>query len=166
VKAAVTDADQSIHSTAIRVLGEWKTAEAIPVLLDLAKSLSNANEKLLSLRGYLGMAIRRDIPVGDRLAICQQASAMIQRDEEKRMMLGALGSIAKAESLALIIPCIDNQGTRGEAISTVLAIAEKRERGQQVALTREALQKVVAVAPGTDGAKRAQGFLKKMEGEK
>ena len=166
VRAAVSDADQEVHSAAIMVLCEWKTADAGPVLLDMAKSLANANDKLLSLRGYLGMAMRREIPEQVRLEMCRQAAGLIQRDDEKKMLLGALGSLKKAESLKLVIPCLDNQGTREDAMNTVLAIVEKHEQGKDLAVTREALQKVTAVGGDSAYAKKAAELLKGMEGEK
>ena len=168
VRATVDDADKNVHLAAIRVLSEWKTAEVVPVLLDMAKNLGNETDKLLSLRGCLGMAMRRDVPEQDRIEMCKQAAGLIQRDEEKRMLLGALGSIKNAASLTLVIPYLDNEKVRDDAINTVLTIVEPGKKGHNVAAGAavEALQKVVAIGGNSAHMGKARELLKKMEGKK
>jgi len=167
VRGAVDDSNKDVHSGAIRVLSEWKTADAIPVLLDLAKTSATPVDKILSLRGYLGMAARKDIPAPERLAVCKESVPMIQRNDEKLLLLGALGSLANAESLGLAVPYLDDAGVKREAVAAVIAIAEKREKNQQVAIAKAALEKVVTVAADNPAlVKRAQELLKQMENEK
>ncbi|OGV69284.1 MAG: hypothetical protein A2283_23500 [Lentisphaerae bacterium RIFOXYA12_FULL_48_11] len=168
VRTTVDDADKNVHLAAIRVLSEWKTVEAVPVLLDMAKNLGNETDKLLSLRGCLSMAMRRDVPEQDRIEMCKQASGLIQRDEEKRMMLGALGSIKNAASLKLVMPYLDNEKVRDDAINTVLAIVEPPKKGKAVeaGAAREALQKVVDVGGSSAHVGKAREMLKKLEGRK
>ena len=110
VRGAVNDSNKDVHAAAIRVLSEWKTADAIPVLLELAKTSSTPVDKVLSLRGYLGMAARKELPAADKLAICRESAPMIQRDDEKLLLLGALGSLADAASLNLIVAYLDDPG--------------------------------------------------------
>ena len=92
VRGAVDDADQEVHTTAVRVLSEWTSTDAAPVLLELAKHSSQPVDKLLALRGYLGIALQKNVAAQDKLAICRQAAPIIKREEEKRMLLGALGA--------------------------------------------------------------------------
>jgi len=166
VRGAVADSSKDVHSAAIRVLGEWKTADVVPILLELAKSSGEQADKILSLRGYLGMATRREIPQKERLAICKEAVSLIQRDEEKKMLLGALGSIANAGSLNLVMPYLDEPGVRIEAATTVMAIAEKRGRKQNISMAKNALQKVVKITDNPSVAKRAEELLQQIEKEK
>ncbi|MEI7901427.1 MAG: HEAT repeat domain-containing protein [bacterium] len=56
VRSVAGDADPEMRLTAIRVLSACKTADAAPVLLGLIKEAADDKEKLLSLRGYLGIA--------------------------------------------------------------------------------------------------------------
>ncbi|MDD4871764.1 MAG: HEAT repeat domain-containing protein [Kiritimatiellae bacterium] len=166
VRGAIADSNKNVHSAAIRVLGEWKTTDVVPVLLELAKGSSEQVDKILGLRGYLGMASRREIPQKERLAICKEAVSMIQRDEEKKMLLGALGSIANAGSLNLVMPYLDEPGVRIEAAATVMAIAEKRGRKQNISMAKNALQKVVKITDNPSIAKRAEELLQQIEKEK
>ena len=167
VRDAVSDADKEVHATAVRVLSGWTSADAAPVLLELAKNSSEPVDKLLALRGYLGIALQRNVAAQDRLAICRQALPIIQREEEKRMLLGALGSVASAESLDLIVPYLDNPSVKAEAVAAVMAVAEKRQKNQDAGAAKKALEKVVKVAVDDPAVrKRAKELLKQMDGEK
>jgi HEAT repeat protein len=167
VRGAVEDADKDVRATAFRVLGEWMSVDAAPLLLDLAKNSREPADKLLALRGYLGIALQNSVAATDRLAICRQAAPLIQRPEEKRMLLGALGSVAGGESLDLIVSYLDDPAVRREAVATVMAIAEKRKPKQHTGVAQEALEKVLKVA-ADDAAvvKRAEELLKQIANEK
>ncbi len=168
VRTSVDDADKDVHLAAIRVLCEWKTIEAVPVLVDMAKNLASDTDKLLSLRGCLGMAMKTDIPEQDRIQICKQASGLIQRDEERRMLLGALGRIMNAASLEMVLPYLDNEKVRGDAIHAVIALVEPPKRGPSVTgkPAVEALRKVVAIGGNSAQIGKARELLNKMEGQK
>ncbi|MEI6810331.1 MAG: HEAT repeat domain-containing protein, partial [bacterium] len=166
VRAAVDDLNKDVHTAAIRVISEWKTGDAAPVLLDLVKRSSAPVDKILSLRGYLGMAVLKDVPAQDKLAICRESKPMIQRDDEKLLLLGALSNLADAGSLDLVVPYLDDQAVKRDAVSTVMAIAEKREKKQNTVVAREALGKVMKVAADNQAViKRAEEMLKQMETE-
>jgi len=126
LRGAVNDPDKTVHTAAIRVLGEWRTPDALPVLLELAKGSGEPVDRILSLRGCLGIAARADVPAPDRLAACRQSAPLIERDDEKRLLLGALGGLADAGSLDLVVPFLDQPGVKNEAVATVMAVAEKR----------------------------------------
>lgn len=167
VRGAVDDSNKDVHAAAIRVLCEWKTGDAAPVLLDLAKNSSGQVDKILSLRGYLGMAARQDIPAPERLAICRESAPMIQRDDEKLLLLAALANLADAGSLNLIVPYLDVPAVKREAVATVIAVAEKRPKNQSVDITRAALKKAAeAASDKPELAKRAQDLLQQMANEK
>jgi HEAT repeat protein len=167
VRAAVDDPNKDVHTAAIRVICAWKTGDAAPVLLDLAKNSSAQIDKILCLRGYLGMAARKDIPAQDKLAICRVAAPMIQRSDEKLLLLGALANLANAEALSLIVAYLDDPAVKREAVATVMAIAEKRPKQQHAAITKPALEKVVTVAADNPAVvTRARELLKQLETEK
>jgi HEAT repeat protein len=167
VRGAVDDADKEVHTTAVRVLSEWSSMDAAPLLLELAKNSSAPVDKLLALRGYLGIALQKNVAAQDKLAICRQAAPIIARAEEKRMLLGALGSVARAESLDLIVPCLDDPSVKAEAVAAVMAIAEKRQKNQYTGVAKAALEKVVKVAVDDPAVrKRAEELLKQMDNTK
>lgn len=163
VRVATGDADPEIRQTGIRVLSEWKTADAVPVLLELAKTAGSENERLLGLRGYLGMAIRPDIPEQVRIDICRQAQSMISRNDERTMLLGAVGSIASAELLGLALPCLDKAESRESAVAAILAIAGKREKGRDGAAMREAVERAASVTENASQKELAAKLLKQLK---
>lgn len=167
VRGAVADSAKDVHTAAIRVLGEWKTGDAAPVLLELAKSSEAPVDRILSLRGYLGMTARPDLPGPAKLAICRDSVPMIQRDDEKLLLLGALAKLADPEGLPLAVPYLDEPAVKREAVAAVIAMAEKRSANQQIDVTRAALTKVVqAAADNPAVVKRAQELLQGMAAEK
>ena len=115
VRAAVSDPNAEVHAAAIRTLGAWATADAANDLLDLAKAAGNPTDKMLCLRGYLRLAGLAELPLDKRLAMCRQAVPLAQQDEEKKLLLAALGSIVAVEAVDLITPYLDNAGTKEEA---------------------------------------------------
>ncbi|MBM4046179.1 MAG: DUF1080 domain-containing protein [Planctomycetes bacterium] len=160
VRAAVQDANPEVHAAAIRALGKWKTADAAPLLLELAKTSKDATDKILCLRSYIGLAGNHDLPAAERMALCKQAGALVERDEERKLLLSALSGIQTAESLALVTPYLDQAGTKEEASAAAVGIAEKLVKGRDAAKVVEPLQKVVQVTANADLSKRAQAALK------
>ncbi|MGD0093266.1 MAG: HEAT repeat domain-containing protein [Planctomycetota bacterium] len=165
VRAAVDDGNKEVHAAAVRVLSEWKSAEAVPVLLELAKSAAEPVDRILALRGCLGMAAQREIAAEARLALCREAAPLIQRPEEKRLLLAAVSSLAAPQALDLIVPYLEDAGVKQEAILAILSIAEKRAKKQYVSETKAALEKVLKSAPDNAAAKRAEKLLTQLAGE-
>ena len=163
VRAAVDSSDAQVRSAAIRALTTWKTPDAAPHLLELAKSTSKQNERTLFLRGYLNFARRGNLPVGQRLSMCREAAKMIQRDDEKKLLLGALSSIESPQTLTLIAPHMDNAGTREEAAMAATGVAEKllksRNGARHAAKLVAPLEKVTQVTTNENLASRARKLL-------
>jgi HEAT repeat protein len=163
VRAAVDNDNSQVRAAAIRVLTNWKTPDAAPLLLALAQSTDSRNERTLFLRGYLGIARRRDLPVGDRLAMCREAAGMIRRADEKKLLLGALSSIEAPGALALIVPHLDVADTREEAAMAATTVAEQLLKSRQSARHApkliEPLEKVTQVTTNQNLARRAKGLL-------
>jgi hypothetical protein len=159
----VGDTQLEVHTAAIRVLSKWQTMDAAPVLLDLAKQAKNPNDKTLCLRGYLSLASQSDQPAGRRLAMCREAADLIERNDEKKLMLGALGKIISPDALPMITPYLEDPYTRAEAGTAIVTISEKllksRAAARHAAKLIGPLEKVVQANPAGGLAKRAKGFL-------
>jgi HEAT repeat protein len=167
VRKAVDDAEAGVYMEAIRALSSWRSADAAPHLLVLAKKLTNQNEKTLCLRGYLGLASRMSLPADQRLSMCREAEGVIERNEEKKMLLGALGNIDSTEALAMIMPYLDEPATLREASMGTLAIAERLLKGRGSSRFASKLikpiEKVIKVTKDAKTAKRAKGLLKQAQ---
>ncbi len=125
VCACARSDNADVRSASARALGTWKTIDAAPSLLTLAKETSNPAEKTLFVRGYLSLAGRGDVPAPDRVAMCRQAVGLIARDEEKRLLLGTLSNIELPEAMDLISPYVDDAGIRQEAVLAAVTLGEK-----------------------------------------
>ncbi len=166
VRAAVGSSDAEVHAAAIRALGDWKSVEAAPDLLDLAKS-GNDSDKTLALRGVLRLAADADVPADRRLSLCQQAAALAQQTDEKKLLLGALSGIKSPESFALIVPYLDDAGAKEEASAATVAVAEELLKAGNAAAVApkliEPLQKAVQAAANENLARRAKAQLQKAQ---
>ncbi|MEN6337413.1 MAG: HEAT repeat domain-containing protein [Phycisphaerales bacterium] len=169
VHASIASDNADVRSTAVRTLGSWKTADAAPILLRLAKETSSASERTLFLRGYLNLAARGDLSVEDRLAMCRQAAELIERDEEKRLLIGTLGNVESPDAVALIAPYVDDAATRQEASLAVVKVAEKLLDGDGPAPFAgklvPSLEKASQAASDERLANRAKAVLQKAKGK-
>jgi HEAT repeat protein len=167
VRASVRDSNAEVHGAAIRALGAWKTADAAPDLLDLARNAGNPTDQTLCLRSYLGMAANTDVPAAQRLSMCREAASLVRATEDKRLLLGALGGIESPESVALIMPYLDDSGTKEEASAAIASVAEKMLRNQKGAEVAgklvQPLEKVAQATANDDLSKRAKNLLKQAQ---
>ncbi len=168
VRGLVGGGSPEVRSAAIRALGAWRTADAAPDLLTLAQKTSETSEKTLVLRGYLNLAARAEMSVEQRLQMCRQATGVIQRDDEKRLLLGTLSNIESPEAIEVILPYLNDSGVQQEAGMAAVTIAEKllRGRGPWKYATQVVapLEKVVQATKNQEVAKRAQTLLRKAQG--
>jgi len=162
VRAAVSDPNTEVHAAAIRTLGAWATADAASDLLDLAKAAGNPTDKMICLRGYLRLAGQSEVPLDKRLAMGRQAVPLAQQDDEKKLLLAALGSIVAVEAVDLITPYLDNSGTKEEAGTAVVNLSDQILKGNDGAKVApkliEPLEKVAQVSANADLAKRAKAL--------
>ncbi len=163
VRSAVKDSNPEIRSVAIDAINSWTTADAAPDLVALAKSSGSPAEKQLGLRGYLRWAADNEIPPRRRLEMCREVAGLVERPEEKRMFLAALGGINQAGSLSLILPFLDDKDIRAEACVAAVNVAEKMAQGRTATkLAPElvaGLEKVAQVTTNAELAKRARAVV-------
>ena len=158
VQEALNDSDDEVHSAAIRALCAWKNTEAAPDLLRLAQTAANSKDKTLCLRAYLGMASRPDVLLDDRLSMCRKGGELVQQDEEKRLLLAALGGIESVDTLVMIVPYLNESAVRDAAGTACVSVGEKivQKKPNEVA---QAMKKVIKAVDNKDVKKRARKIL-------
>ena len=160
VRAAVNDSNAEVHAAAIRTLGSWSAVDAADDLLGLAKTADSPADKMICLRGYLRLAGQGELPLDKRLAMCRQAAPLAQKDDEKKLLLAALGSIASVEALDAITPYLDDAATKEEAAASAVDISDKllKEKDSAKAAPKliEPLEKAAQATANADLAKRAK----------
>lgn len=168
MQVGLADPDKGVRETAIRTLGAWRTLDAGPVLLGGLKKLSDPAERTLVLRSCASLATRGgDKEVPARVALCADALKALQKPEEKKVVLGALGGIPAAESVFALVPWLDDTAVRADAAAAILNVSDRLlgSRKTPVATVRqlvEPLQKVVKVAGGKS-AERAAALVKQAQ---
>ncbi|MBE0535628.1 MAG: hypothetical protein IH624_08155 [Phycisphaerae bacterium] len=143
VVAATKDADRTVADEAVSLLCGWPTAEALGEVLKLAEA-TDTKTQILAVRGAIRLIPLQAASDAKKLAGFAAIAPRVQRVEEKRLLLGALGQVATAESLAIAAPYLDDAGTRNEASLAVVTIAE-------------------ALLKGPDAAKQAAGLIAPLE---
>jgi len=160
VRSAANDSNAQVRAVAIRVLCAWKTADAAPDLLALAKGSQNSSRKTAALRGYISLVRDENLPTEEKLAMCKNAAMLIERNEEKKLLLGVLGTIPAAEALSMAMTHLDDPATRNEASFAAIAIGEKivEQKPGEVA---DAMQKVMQATKNRNVTRRARAVLNK-----
>ncbi len=168
VRASLDGSDADVRAAAIRALSTWKTVDAAPHLLALAKDAKEPGERTLFLRGYLGLVARSDAPLEQRLDMARQATGIVQSDDEKRLLLGTLSGTGSPQATTLITAYLDDPAVRQEAALAIVGIAEKflRGRGQKdTAALIEPLEKVTQMTGDQDLATRAKTLLRRAKNQ-
>ena len=107
-----------------RLLGEWMTEDAAPVLLSLAKLPSNPYS-VRSLRGYIRIARQFVLPDAQREEMCQKAFDAAQQTAEKKLVLEVLKRYPTENTLKQAIKTIPIAELKVEATQATLIIAQK-----------------------------------------
>jgi hypothetical protein len=125
VGKAAKDPIPELQDAASRLLGDWMSMDAAPVLLDLAKTAPDARYQIRALRGYVRLVRQFPIPDTQRAAMCRAALDAATRDEEKSLVLEVMERYPSVDMLRLAVdvgkvPALKNDGAR-----VALAIAQK-----------------------------------------
>ncbi|MEI7902034.1 MAG: family 16 glycoside hydrolase, partial [bacterium] len=164
IRAAMSDASKEVQDEATRLVCDWSTVEAAPDLLALARNSPNATYRALALRGYLRVSGDKNVTAGQRLAMCKDAAALAQRDDEKKALLGVLASAGDAESLQLAAAHLDHAAIKGEACLATVAIAERLVKDKPEAV-RPVMEKVLKTSQDKKLTARARNVLKDAKSE-
>ena len=107
VHKAVADPTEAIQDNASRVLGAWPDPEAAPVLLTVMQNPDAQKFHNRALRGYIRIVRQMDTSNEHRFNMCMQALEFSVRNEEKLLLVDALGRIPIPQSLDKLLEFID-----------------------------------------------------------
>jgi HEAT repeat protein len=118
------DDNQSAREEASRLISNWPDRAAAPHLLAIARENSSSVGQILGLRGLIRLA-SADEQRPANLPLLEQAWELSEREEEKRLILGALGSAPVPAALDLAMQAIELPSLKEEAVMAVIMISEK-----------------------------------------
>jgi len=90
LSAAAKTSEAELQDASSRLLGEWMTIDAAPVLLDLSKTADGDKYRVRALRGYLRMARQFAMPEPQRIEMCEKAMAAAIQPAEQKLVLDVL----------------------------------------------------------------------------
>ncbi len=149
--------EDAVQDAVTRVLGEWMSADAAPVLLDLAKN-GSTRYRVRALRGYLRIARQLEVPIQDRIAMCREALRAASRPDEKRLVLEVLTRYPTVAGLELAASLAADMDVKKDAGTAAVAIADKLPADSRAAIAA-ALNRVIQAQPGEDVVERAKQIL-------
>jgi HEAT repeat protein len=160
VVACAQDADGSVREAVVRVLGEWRGEEAGPALIDIARDAKD-EKTVLRAFGALGTLVSRlGFPNEKKLALVRMALALAERDEEKRVLIDALGSVAAVGTFAVLGKYFKVPSLREDACKAAVAAGENLVRTAPDAVAA-AMEKVRATTRTQEVAERAAKVIRR-----
>ena len=124
VGAVATDANSALSTEAIRVLSQWPTLEAAPLLLRIGEASGDMTRHALALRGYVDVA-KLEADPGKLLRMLQQAMRVARRSAEKKQALGQMGGVMTVEALAAVLPHLGDPELVDEAAAAAVKMARE-----------------------------------------
>lgn len=125
VAVAAKSGDAPLEDSATRVLGKWMTADAAPVLLDLATSDAAGPYRGRALKGYLRIARQFALPAAERAEMCRKAMAVADDQADRKAIIEILVRYPHAATLAVAREAEAVPAFADEAKAAVTAIEAK-----------------------------------------
>jgi HEAT repeat protein len=125
VGAAAKSSTPELQDAGSRLLGEWMTVDAAPVLLDLAKTADEGKYQIRAVRGYIRIVRQFDIPARQRADMCRTALQIAKRDAEKKLILEVLQRYPNIDTLKLAIEMAETPALKNDASAAAMVIAQK-----------------------------------------
>ena len=125
VGEAAASTEESVKDAATKVLGNWMTADAASVLLQLSKSLPSDKYQVRTVRAYLRIARQFDMSSDERLAMSKVGVTIAKQTDEKKLVLDSLKRNPRIETLEMAVAMASSEGVGELAASTAKEIAGK-----------------------------------------
>jgi HEAT repeat protein len=124
IGGAAKSGEAQLQDISSRLLGEWMTEDAAPVLLDLANTNSNPYQ-VRALRGYIRIARQFVLPDEQRMVMCQNAYDAARQTAEKKLVLDVLKRYPTLEGIKMATKAMKTPELKDDATQTVLIVAQK-----------------------------------------
>lgn len=158
ISEAVKNGDDNLKDVGTRVLGEWMTADAGPVLLEISQDPDSKKYQVRALRGYLRIARQlKQLPDSERIAMAREALKVAQRQEERELAIDVLERCPSAESIELATSLVDDEQLRPRAVQAAIFIGEKI-KDKEPAAAKAAAEKALKASPPQELADRAKAL--------
>lgn len=130
VGAAAKSSDPALQDVGSKLLGEWTTADAAPVLLSVAKG--GGKYQTRALRGYIGIAQKFIMTDEQRAQMCTSALELAKQPAERKLVMDVLKRYPNLEMLKAAVKAMESPELKKDASEAALAISQKLPKSDEV----------------------------------
>jgi hypothetical protein len=123
VGAAGKSNEAQLQDASTKILGEWTTPDAGPVLLDLAK-MQGQRYQVRALRGYIRIPRQMALPDDERVAMLKNAMEAAKQPAERKLVLEVLRRVPSETSLKMATDALKAAELKEDATAAALFIAQ------------------------------------------
>ena len=142
------DGDPADAGAALDVLGRWSGAEALPPLLEVARTTADATRRTLALRGVARLTELPGRTPVEQVASLGTALAAAREADERKLLYAAVARIPSAEAVALLRPGLTDPQVQAEAAAAWVAVARTLAGRGQAPAARQLLDDLAAATKG------------------
>lgn len=125
VALAAKDADPALKDVSSRLLGDWMTIDAAPVLLDLAKNGPADKFQVRAMRGYIRIARQFVLAEPERVDMAAKAWEAARQPAEQKLVVDVLKRYPSLGTLKIALQAVNTPEVKDEATQAAQAIAKK-----------------------------------------
>ena len=125
VGESALSSEEASKDSATKVLGNWMTIDAAPVLLSLSEKMPDDKYRVRAVKAYLRIARQFDMPLPQRVAMAESAITIVRQPEEKKLVLDVLKRNPSLEMLQLAVKLAESQDIKADAVAAANEIAGK-----------------------------------------
>jgi HEAT repeat protein len=144
IASAVKGNEPELQDTGSKLLGEWMTTDAGPVLLDLVKTVKNSKYQNRALSGYRRIARQFVMSDKERAVMAQNALDVSTRTNDLKDALVILERYPSMDTLPVAIKAIQLNAIKEDATLTAMFVAQKI--AQKDATQKDPAQKLLIQA--------------------
>lgn len=157
-----------LQDVSTKLLGEWTTDDAAPVLLDMAKMPGHKYQGR-AIKGYIRIARQFVLPEDQRNEMCQKAMEAAKATADKKLVLVVLQRYPNDTTFKMALAALQVAEIKEDALATVLSIAQSlgskgvNVSGQlaKVGIEKVKVEIVKAEYGGDSGKKDVTALLQK-----
>jgi len=116
----LADPEPPVRAAALYALSNWADAAALDELFKAARSAADRRTRYMALQGIARLSGGKGLSDERKLAALKSAREIAVENDEKNVLVTALGSVRTLESLKILAGFIDAPATRVRAVQAVL----------------------------------------------
>ncbi len=120
MRELATGSDEALQDAATKTLGRWLSADAAPVLLQVAQGDGKFANRALG--GYIRIFSQFELPETERVAMATKALKVARRTSERRAAIDAMTRFPCVGTFQLALEQLDVPGSEATAAKAVLTI--------------------------------------------